>query len=305
MASTTTVTLGGLIDDTLEVLYRSTEHPFQLTVGSDALADGTDTTLTVSDAARLKGTDIIELADEMVLVTAKSSDATPVLTVARGYAGTTAASSGHPTGTVALINPPWPRSSMSTYVQRCFKSLMNSQLPSVTSAVKNRATGLQYVEMPADTMRVLSLRHMITTTGRIADIGGWQFEQDLPSTVVSTGKALRVTSSIVDADDLIVTYQTPYTFTGSGEAATVSVPLGTEDIPVLWAAAYAVTRREVSRVDVAKIEEWNQTVAMQQGVNLRWARELWGEVYRRVDEAKSMLALPKHRPFRKMPHLVR
>ena len=45
--------------------------------------------------------------------------------------------------------------------------------------------------------------------------------------------------------------------------------------------------------------------AMQQGVNLRWARELWGEVYRRVDEAKSMLALPKHRPFRKMPHLVR
>ena len=56
---------------------------------------------------------------------------------------------------------------------------------------------------------------------------------------------------------------------------------------------------------MAKIEEWNQTVAMQQGVNLRWARELWGEVYRRVDEAKSMLALPKHRPFRKMPHLVR
>ena len=44
--------------------------------------------------------------------------------------------------------------------------------------------------------------------------------------------------------------------------------------------------------------------AQRQGVNLRWARELWGEVYRRGDEVKKMQNLPKYRPYRKVPTLL-
>ena len=304
MATTTTATLETLIEDTLSILYRLTERPYQVTVGSNALADGTDTTLTVSDGARLQTTDVVELGSELCLVTAKSSDATPVFTVARGYAGTTATSSGFPTSTVALINPPWPRNDVSTYLQRAVKSLMNSYLPYLVSTVYNRAAGLQYIELPATTVKVLSVRHVVTSTGRMVDIGGWQFEEDLPTAVVASTKLLRVPSTIDDDDDLIVTTQSPYSWTGSGEAATVPLPLGAEDIPPLWAAAYAVTRREVTRSDIDKIEEWNQDAAMRQGVNLRWARELWGEVYRRLDEAKRMQYVPRHRPYRKMPNIL-
>lgn len=303
MATTTTMTLGGLIDDTLEMLYRTSERPYQVAVGSNALDSATDNQLTVDDASRVQQTDVLELGDEMVLITGKSSDSTPVVTVARGYAGTSA-SSGHATGTTALINPPWPRSSIGTYVQRGLSSLMNAQVPYTTTESLSRVTDKQYIVMPADTMRVYSVRHMIGQTGRIMDVGGWQFEQDLPAGLVSTGKALRLPTSVENNDSVIVMYQLPYSFSGSGEAATVSLPVGCEDIPSLWAAAYAVTRREVNRTDVDKIEEWNQEAAMRQGVNLRWARELWGEVYRRVDEAKSMQNLPRHRPFRKMPHLL-
>ena len=303
MATTTTVTLGTLIDDTLEMLYRTSERPFQITVGSNALDDAADTGLTVDDATRVQMTDVLEFGSELCLITAKSSDATPVLTVARGYAGT-AASGGQPTSTVALINPPWPRNSISSYISRCLNSLMNAHLPSLVTESMTRVTNLQYITMPETCMRVYSMRHLISQTGRIMDVGGWQFETDLPTGIVSTGKALRVPTSVENNDTMLVVYQVPYTFTGGTEDDTVALPLGSEDIPALWAAAYATTRREVSRNDVSKIEEWNQEAAQRQGVNLRWARELWGEVYRRVDEAKKMQNIPKYRPFRKVPNLL-
>jgi len=303
MATTTTVSQGTLIEDTLEMLYRDSERPFQVTVGSNALDTASDTQLTVSDATRVQVTDILELGSELCLITAKSSDATPVLTVARGYAGTTA-SSGHTTGTTSLINPPWSRNSVKSYLARCFNSALNAFIPSLTSQSMSRATDLQYIVMPSNTMRVYSVRHIIGQTGRIIDINGWQFEEDMPTTDVSSGKALRLPTSVENEDSVIVVFQTPYEFTSEEETGTVNLPLGSEDIPALWAAAYATTRREVNRMEVDKIEEWNQDAAMRQGVNLRWARELWGEVYRRIDEAKSLQYVPKYRPYRKMPHLL-
>ncbi len=303
MATTSTVSQGTLIEDTLEMLYRDSERPFQVTVGSNALDTASDTQLTVSDATRVQVTDILELGSELCLITAKSSDSTPVLTVARGYAGTTA-SSGHTTGTTALINPPWSRNSIKSYLARCFNSALNAFIPNLTSQSMSRATDLQYIVMPSNTMRVYSVRHIIGQTGRIIDINGWQFEEDMPTGDISTGKALRLPSSIENEDSVIVVFQTPYEFTSEEETGTVNLPLGSEDIPALWAAAYATTRREVNRMEVDKIEEWNQDAAMRQGVNLRWARELWGEVYRRIDEAKSLQYVPKYRPYRKMPHLL-
>jgi hypothetical protein len=109
-----------------------------------------------------------------------------------------------------------------------------------------------------------------------------------------------LSAAIYDADELIVTYQAPYTFTGTGEAATVDVPLGSEDLAPLWAAAYGLSRREVSRSELDKIEEWNQDQAYRQGVNLRLVQQTWGEFYRRLDEARKIQYVPRHRPYRKM-----
>ena len=57
----------------------------------------------------------------------------------------------------------------------------------------------------------------------------------------------------------------------------------------------------MSRLDLDTLGEWNQDAAIRGGQNLRLMRELWGEYYRRLDEARSIYSVPKHRPYRKMP----
>lgn len=300
MSTTVTLTIGELIEETLDHLYRAVERPYQVTVGATDLGGAGDTTLTINGEDNVFPTTVLEVADELMLVTDKTADATPVFTVARGYAGSNA-TAGYATGTTMLVNPAWPRHEVDRWIRKFVSTVLNTYLPNVTSAALYRDTDLQYVTMPADTVRIYSVRHLSSVTGRIADIGGWQLEQDLPASIAATGKLLRVPSYIANDDELIVTYQTPYTWTGSGdESDTVDVPLGTEDLPVLWSVAYGQMRREISRAELDKVEEWNQEQAIRAGVNLRLVREAWGEFYRRIDEARKVQDVPRHRPYRKM-----
>lgn len=294
-----TLTLGDLIDEALANMYRGAERPRQITITASALDDTSDTSLTVSNPEMIPPTTILETPDgEMLLVSAVSDDATPVVTVSRAYNNTTAAS-GQITGTVLLIEPRWGRAEVTRWLKRWFQGPGNTYFPVITSGTKNRATGLQYVEMPADAMRVLRVRHYSTLSGRIVDIAGWQFEQRIPTAVVSTGQALRVPSTIWDEDDLIVEWTEPYAWSDATEAATIDIPVGADDLPVIYAAAYGIARREITRVELDKVVEWNQEQAARAGINLRLLRDMWGEYYRRIDEARKIQDVPKHRPYRK------
>ena len=292
------VTLGDLIEETLDSLYRAAERPAQVVLGSNALEDEDDTEFTLSLGV-LAPTQLVEFGSEMMLVTHRSDDATPVYKVSRGYLATDRGV--HSTGDVGLIDPPYGRAQVERWIRRAISGLMNTELPYVETGVYRTVPNGGYIELPPDTIEVLQVRHFGVLDNRFADVGGWRFEDDIPTSVVPSGKVLRVPSSVTDADELIVTVRRPYTFVGSGEAATVELPLAGQDIPVLWAAAYGQSRREVSRAELDKIEEWNQEQAIRTGVNLRMIRDMWGEVYRRVDEAKRVHRLPRYRPFRKMP----
>jgi hypothetical protein len=305
VATNVTVSLGTLIDETLSRLYRHSERPLQVTM-SGAPSDAADTTLTLTtgDASKISITDVIEINQEAMLVTAVNTT-TDVLTVARGYAGTTAVGTHAGTDPV-LVQPGHLRADLSRFVQRCVSGPMNIYLPYITSATMYRTSGKQYIEMHADTQRVLSVRHMIGSTGRIIDVGGWQFEEDLPTGLVTSGKAVRVPSTVENDDALIVVSVQPYAWTAvpPAESSTLSVPLATEDLPSLWAAAYAITGHEITRLDLDQIEEWNQDAAVRQGFNVRLMRELWGEFYRRIDEARRVQNVPRNRTFRKMAKVI-
>jgi len=304
--ATTILTLGDLVDETLSNMYRGSERPRPVVIGSTALSSTSDTTFTVDDSTLIPPTTIVEAPDgEQMLVTAISDDATPVVTVMRGYNNTTAASDW-PTNTVLLVEPRWGRQDVIRWLQRWFAGPGNSYFPTITSQVMNREDGLQWIEMPADTMRVIRVRHYSTVTGRIVDIGGWQLEERVPTEVQggisTTGTVLRVPSNIWDEDELIVEWIEPnsWVLNQGGEYATNTVPVGAEDLPVLYAAAYGIARREVTRVELDKVQEWNQEQAARAGINLRLLRDMWGEYYRRVDEARKIQVVPKHRPYRKM-----
>lgn len=298
MPVTTQTTLQTLIDETLDALYRAAERPAQVILGSDDLASVNDKEFTLSVGV-LAPTDLVEFGSDLSLVTAVSEDATPVYTVSRGYLGTTPTT--HATGDVGLVNPPYYRAQVERWIRRAVDGLMNTELPFVTSDVFQTVANGGYIELPSDTIEVFSVRHLSSLDNRIADVGGWRFEDNIPTSLVTSGKVLRVASTVTEEDELIVTLRRPYAFDGVGEAATIELPLAGADIPVLWAAAYGQSRREVSRAELDKIEEWNQEQAIRAGVNLRLIRDLWGEVYRRVDEAKRVHRTPRTRVFRKTP----
>src|SRR5690606_1713553 len=296
MAAFVDVAVEDLVAEAIDVLYGETVRPLQVTVGAMALDNAADKTLTLVDATHVNVTDRLEAPDgEIMIVTAKTDDEVPVLTVARSYAGK-AADGGHPTTTRLTKNPTWSIHDTERRIRRAVSAVFNRYLPYVTSAVMQRSPSGQWVEMPADTMRVLRVRRIEDMTGRIVDVGGWYFEDNLPLSLVSTGAALRVPHYVNVSDDLIVDYQVPWDPSG----ATVALPVGGEDLPVLWAVAYSLGRREVARGDVTKIEEWNQEQAIRQGVNLRLLRDLWLEFYRRLDEVRATYDYPKHRPYKRM-----
>lgn len=306
MASTVTVSLGGLIDETLSHLYRTAERPRRTAVGTQSLDSSSDTTLCLTDPELAFKTKLLEVGQELMLITDKSSDDDPVFTVVREYLGTPNVGLA-PGGTEVLIDPPWPRYDVARWLQRCVSTVFNTYLPKLESAEYVRESGFQFIQLPSTCVDVKNVRHISALTGRVVDVAGWQFEQDLPTALtdfnLSSSKLLRLPASIRDEDPLIVTYTTPYSWSGTGEAATVALPLGSEDLPPLWAAAYGQMRREVSRAELDKLEEWNQEQAIRAGVNLRMVRELWGEFYRRLDEARKLQYVPKHRPYRKMPRV--
>jgi len=295
-----------MIDETLALLYQVSERPRPVTVGSTALTSGSDTSLTLAsgDEDYVQVTSVLEGGQELLLVTGKSTDATPVFTVSRGYAGSTAAATGHATSDTLQLDPAHPRHEIDRAIRRCLKGPFNVYLPNITNGAFTRVTDRQYFEMPATTMFVNSVRFFSSTTGKVIDVAGWQFEQDLPTSVSSTTKLLRLPSNVGNSDSMIVVYQTPYSFTGSGdESDTISVPVGAEDLPSLWAAAYLAFGREISRIELDRVEEAHQDQQMRGGGNIRQIREMWAQFYRLVDEVRRNHHVPRHRPYRKMARI--
>jgi hypothetical protein len=304
MSVTETLTVSSMIEDTLEKLYRTGERPRIITMGSTNLVDNAAVSFTVKsgDEDLLNVTDVVEFADELILVTGKSTAEPPVFTASRGYANTTAV--GHSVGAVGQKNPQWGRKQVRRALERYFDRAGNLWLPNIVSAVKNSTIDKYFVEMPADTMRVLEVSYMHPTSGRIVFIDNWTFHPRVPTAKVTSGKALRTPAIVDESDDLLVTYQTAYSFTGSGnEADTIVVPVGSQDLPCQYAAAYLLAGRELSRTEVDHVEEWNQEQAARSGLNIRLMREMWGQFYRSIDEARRLIDVPRHRPFRKMRYI--
>lgn len=303
---TSTVTLGDLVDKALIELQDPAEQGLLLVLSDTLTASSSDTTFTVTDGAKLNVSDIVEFGSELMLVTEKTSDTVPVFTCSRGYYGTTVAA--HASGDSGLANPQFARYRVAEAVKRAFTRLDALGLPNITSSVMNRATGLQYVSMPSNTRKVLRVGYVNETTGRWFDIGGWEFVDDVPTATVSTGKLLRIPSNITNTDDLQVTYQIPYRWstypTAPTEASTITIMEGAEELPAQYAAAWMVGRREISRSEIDRSEEWNRSETVRNGGSTTLVRLLWSQFYQGLDEAKRLVRVPIHRPYVRMPKLV-
>lgn len=298
--------LGQMIDQVYFDLHTPADMPLA-TTASVAL-NATDVTLTVANAAPINAQDILEIDSELVLVTAKSADATPVITISRGYYGSTAAA--HSSGARVVVNPRHPRVRIGEAIKRSFPRLESMRVPLYTTVTVNRAPGLRYLTVPADARDVVSLKYLEPTTGTLVPLDAWTFWDDLPTTVSATGKAVRLASYISDDDDIMVTYQGPYRWSthpsAPTEASTISIPEGAEDLPVLYATAWLVSRREIGRTELDRAEEWAAGEPSRGGVSAGTVRAVWQEFYRALDEARRLQpSFMPRRPYVPTPRITR
>ena len=295
----TTLVLSDLIDETLDQLYWELEKPRPTMLGGALAADDTTLTLSISDIVSV--TDLLEVDGELMLVTARTDDANPTFTVLRGYSNTTKTT--HAQGDVALVNPYWTRSAVTRALQRFFTGVAPVHLTLIRSEMMNTVelagVGQQLIPLDDDVIRVLEVRYQSPTSGRVVDLPNWCYEANLPTAVSSTGRGLRVGSTVSPSDDLMVTMAVRYQWQGTGESATIDVPDGTEDVPALYAAASLLSGREVSRLELDKLTEPSGEQAARTGSNVGLIRLKWQEVYRRLDEAKRTIAVPRPIVFRR------
>jgi len=295
-----TFTMSDLIDEVLQNLYRVTEQPFEVALGSNNLSSVGDTSLTLATADDWNSVnvgDILEFSSELVRVTAKTEDPTPVFTVRRSYDGTTAVV--HAAGTIGAVNPNFPRHRLLPIVKRALYRL-DAWIPLVVTEIKLRTAGLQNVVLGADVRDVVRVMYHDTRTGLVDEVASWQFYDDLATADFTDGKVLTLPRWIADDTELHVTQVKPYTWSPNPptEASTVSLPHGSEGVVISYAAAYAASRREIGRLELDRTDEWSKVESARVQTPMSVIRELWQQLYRDLDEAKRLNTAPKRRPYR-------
>ena len=303
--NTISVTLSSLVDRVLLELQDPTTMPLHSTLAAGITAS--ETTLTLASADSVNISDVLECGSELMLVTGKTSDPIPVITVSRGYYSSTAAV--HAIGAVVAVNPRHPRVRVADAIKRAYPRLEALGLPLVETTTMNRAAGAQYVVLAESTRDVLRVGYVHTVSGRWYDLGNWEMIDNYPTSLVASGKVLRLSSAISDDDDLQVTCQVPYRWStwpaAPTEAATITMVEGSEDLPAVYATAWLLSRREIARTDLSRSEEWNQGEPSRGGVSAATVRLQWQEFYRALDEAKRLVpgSVPVHRPYLTMSRI--
>lgn len=301
---TTTVTLSDMINRTLFELEAATEKGVPVVMSSlDTLENDTDTQFKLA-SGQLAVSDIVEFGSELCLVTVKSGATPPIYTVQRGYYNTTPVE--HVGGTVGHANPQFPRRRIADFLDRARTRMEALGVPMVTSETVDREAGLRQVVLPADTRQVLQVLYVNPSTGRVLELDGWFEYMNVPVTVASTGKLLMLPWYVTDSDELVLVYTEPHvwgTATFPDETATLSLPVGTEDVPVAYAAAMAVGGREISRQQLDRAEEWARTEPLRGNGGGALVRAKWQDFYRVLDEARRVVQaeVPKTRPLIKRP----
>ena len=300
--STVDVTLETLVNRTLVDLIDPQEQGLQAVMGSTALDSTGATSVTLSDASGVNVSDVIEWGDELVLVTAKSEDVTPVLTVSRGYFNTTPET--HAAGAVGHVNPPYSRHKVTRALTQAFARLEALGVPLVKSTTLNTVSTEFHAELPADCREVLQVWYY-GADGRFWELGSWEDIYNLPTTVAPSGKALNVGRYVDDADDLQVVYRAAYRWsnhpTDPVGSDTITVPEGAEDLACLYAVAWLMSSREVSRADLDRSEEWQRTEQSDRRSSSSLVRARWQEFYRALDEARRLNYVPTPMRFKGQP----
>lgn len=324
-------TWNALIEDSLGLLYRSQDRPLSVFLAS-AIAGATNpVTFTLTDVSSVNPGMVVELGQELMLVTGKSTDSTPILTCQRGWYGSPIRSAGGNIGDQIIVNPTFPRYHLANNVVKCLQGPMTVNIPEVVSYITQATTNQFYLNLPTDCIKPVRLAYRIVYTSggtypfqAFQDLSGWHYDADLPTgpdaygnVTFPTGKIINIPPQLaiigVNAPtsnvDMFVTYERQYQWTPAAggattnkpnlETDTVNLPLGGEDLPAMYAAYYEVSGREISRLQVDRLEQWQQEASVRTGVSIRMIQAWQQQFTQRMEDAKKIKPQRVNRPYRK------
>lgn len=302
-----------LIEEALSYLYRTEERPLPVQVGSVDMPLPSDDEFSVVEAAspEVNRTDLLEYGQELLFVTKRvETGPDPILTVIRAYGGSP--------NEGAILNqeylfkgPRWKRFHVARAIIRGLSGSIFRYLPMTieTTIMVTGTEGGSWVALPDDTLDVIRVGWDPDYLSGPQWFDDWKYERDFSAS--PTLQALRLPT--VMASPLVVRRKIPYTwrdpansmFVGhppwgqDGERYLVRLWAGTEDLIALYAAAYVVTGREVSRVEVESMEQWSADNAQRYQINLRLVQMLWTQFYERMNESRPLHRFETNRPFRR------
>lgn len=297
--NTITVTLGELVDHTLQEVQNAQEVGLTV-VRNDAL-DATQTTFTLTGHERVNISDVLEFGTELMLVRDKSADANPVFTVTRGHYQTTAVA--HGTNETGTVNPQFNRRRVAEALDRSLPSMeanglvlvLNTVLPVIEDTDLDVTHKRLMLQLPPET------REVVSVSRGLVEARNWEFIDNLPLSNYPNGRVVRMSRWSKLGDEYNVTYKVPFRWSNHPtfpvEADTLTLPEGTEYVPCAFAKAWLSSGREFSRQQIDRSQEWNVGEPARGGVSLSTVRALWQEYYRALDEARRLEPQMLRRPF--------
>jgi hypothetical protein len=292
-------TANDLILETQGTLRSWNMNAEQATTLSGSIGSG-DLTFTVTDVQADQlgiSSGVIEIDTELMLVSSVADDGScTVPPWGRGYLGTTAAE--HTANAMVTSQPTFPRATvfdaLIEIIGRIFPEVYAAKTANFTTTIPS----ITY-DLPDDAVRLLDARWK--------ELGPQQYWNGVRKMRVnpssgstasggSTGPYSNVTVDIADpmfpGRDLVIEYAarpTQFSAITDDFVAVTGLPLSCKDVLVLGAAAILTVNQELSRLQVATIEQQNRSQTVAPAAALTSSRFLEQKYEKRLAEEASAL----------------
>ena len=284
--SRTAVTVRSLVDSTLDLLYSAETAPELAILGAPLGQTDQSLHFTPATAPLIGVGQILEIDSALVRVTSEVDNQEAF--VNRGYERTEAVEHGQ--HSMVIINPRFTRRKVADYVRRAFGSDLVHALPMESVTDIEWDDEYKRAELPEDTVTLLKVRYEVD--GLIYEFPKCAMIDLLPFNLSTTGVAVQPFYQVPrNGENWHAIVQRGYQFTGLTEDDAVTMYSGTENVIVLWAALYASTRMEASKLSVTQIEQQeNAEDPFRTGISVRYISQWSAEYQRALSNAR--IAVP-------------
>lgn len=245
---------------------------------------------------------VLHVGLESMYVWEVTSDPSRIVTVQRGFAGTTAAA--HTAGDLVEVNPRFSNYTLLQALNDEIRAISGLGLYRVGTVSFTFDGSIRTYNLASDVIGVLEVRYDAdTSANQWPLVDDYQVLRDMPTSEFASGVAIRLDGRVESARTVRVRYKKPF-----GTLATLSdnvestTGLWAEalDIPPLGAAAMIAQAREVRRTDTIAQGDTRRANEVPAGMAQNSARGLLLRRNQRVAEEQARLyqAYPLARPRR-------